>query len=103
MPGPLQPKKQDGAPARGKRQWAGYLRQDRDASDLLTTTTPDLGGGVLLQTSENIGHGHDTGLELMANGDLSKTLSLKASTDLMHSEVSTSNSANSATPPCSSA
>jgi outer membrane receptor protein involved in Fe transport len=63
----------------------------RDKSDLLTTTTQDLGGDVLLQTSENIGHGHDAGLELVANRDLTKTLSLNASTDLMHSDVNAAN------------
>jgi outer membrane receptor protein involved in Fe transport len=63
----------------------------RDKSDLLTTVTQDIGGDVLLQTSENIGHGHDEGLELVANRDLSKTLSLNASTDLMHSDVNASN------------
>jgi outer membrane receptor protein involved in Fe transport len=63
----------------------------RDKSDVLTTTTQDLGGGVLLQTSQNIGHAHDAGLELVANHDLTKTLSVNASTDLMNSDVNASN------------
>jgi len=63
----------------------------RDKSDLLTSVTQDIGGDVLLQTSQNIGHAHDAGLELVANHDLTKTLSLNASTDLMHSDVNASN------------
>jgi outer membrane receptor protein involved in Fe transport len=63
----------------------------RDKSDVLTTVTQDIGGDVLLQTSENIGHAHDAGLELVANHDLTKTLSVNASTDLMHSDVNASN------------
>jgi outer membrane receptor protein involved in Fe transport len=63
----------------------------RDKSDVLTTVTQDIGDDVLLQTSENIGHAHDAGLELVANHDLTKTLSLNASTDLMHSDVNASN------------
>jgi len=63
----------------------------RDKSDVLTTVTQDIGGDVLLQTSENIGHAHDEGLEFVANHDLTKTLSLNASTDLMRSDVNASN------------
>jgi outer membrane receptor protein involved in Fe transport len=63
----------------------------RDKSDVLTTVTQDIGGDVLLQTSENIGHAHDKGLELVANYDLTKTLSVNASTDLMNSDVNASN------------
>ncbi len=63
----------------------------RDKSDVLTTVTQDIGGDVLLQTSENIGHAHDEGLEVVANHDLTKTLSLNASTDLMRSDVNASN------------
>jgi outer membrane receptor protein involved in Fe transport len=63
----------------------------RDKSDVLTTTTQDIGGDVLLQTWGNIGHAHDAGLELVANHDLTKRLSLSASTDLMYSDVNASN------------
>jgi hypothetical protein len=63
----------------------------RAKSDQLTTVTQDVGGNVLLQTFENIGQGHDVGLELVANRDLSRTLSLAASTDIMHSEVDAAN------------
>ena len=63
----------------------------RDKSDLLTAVTQDIGGNVLLQTTENIGHGHDEGLELVANRELSKTLSVSASTELMHSDVNAAN------------
>ncbi len=63
----------------------------RDKSDLLTTVTEDIGGGVLLSTWENIGHAHDVGLELVANRDLLKTLSVSSSVDFMHSDVDASN------------
>jgi outer membrane receptor protein involved in Fe transport len=63
----------------------------RDKTDLLTSVTQDIGGDVLLQTSENIGHAHDQGLELVANNDLSNTLSINASTELMHSDVNAAN------------
>jgi hypothetical protein len=58
---------------------------------VLSTTTQDIGGDVLLQTTENIGHAHDAGLELVANHDVTKTISLSASTDLMQSDVNASN------------
>jgi outer membrane receptor protein involved in Fe transport len=63
----------------------------RDKSDVLSTTTQDIGGDVLLQTTENIGHAHDAGVEFVANHALTKTLSLNASTDLMRSDVNASN------------
>ena len=63
----------------------------RDKSDLLTNVTEDIGGDVLLSTWENIGHAHDVGLELVANRDLLKTLSVSSSVDFMHSDVDASN------------
>jgi outer membrane receptor protein involved in Fe transport len=63
----------------------------RDKSDLLTTVTEDIGDSVLLSTFENIGHAHDVGIELVANRDLLKTLSVSASVDFMHSDVDASN------------
>jgi outer membrane receptor protein involved in Fe transport len=63
----------------------------RDKSDLLTSVTEDIGGDVLLSTSENLGHAHDVGLELVANRDLLKTLSVSSSVDFMHSDVDASN------------
>ncbi len=63
----------------------------RDKSDLLTTVTEDIGGGVLLSTWENIGHAHDLGLELVANRDLTRTLSVNASVDFMRSDVDAAN------------
>ena len=63
----------------------------RDKSDLLTTVTEDIGGDALLSTWENIGHAHDLGLELVANRDLTRTLSVNASVDFMHSDVDAAN------------
>jgi outer membrane receptor protein involved in Fe transport len=63
----------------------------RDKSDLLTTVTEDIGGDALLSTWENIGHAHDLGLELVANRELVRSLSVNASIDVMHSDVDASN------------
>lgn len=63
----------------------------RDKSNLFTTVTQDIGGGVLLSTWENLGRTRNAGLELVANRELLKTLTVSASADLMHSEVNTTN------------
>jgi len=63
----------------------------RDKSNLLTTVTNDIVDNALLSTWENIGHAHDVGLELVANRDLLKTLSVSSSVDFMHSDVDASN------------
>ena len=63
----------------------------RDKSDLLTTVTEDIGGDVLLSTWENIGHAHDLGLELVANRELTRALSVNASVDFTHSDVDAAN------------
>ena len=63
----------------------------RDHSDLLTQVAQDTGDNVLLNTWENIGHGQDTGLELVANRDLFKGFSVNASTDIMRSEIDAGN------------
>ena len=63
----------------------------RDKSDLFTSVTQDLGGEVLLNSFANLGHERDLGLELVANRELIKTLSLSASTDLMRSEIDAQN------------
>jgi outer membrane receptor for ferrienterochelin and colicin len=63
----------------------------RDNINLHTMVTDDIGGGVLLSTWQNLGSRRDAGLELVANRDLSKTLTLSASADLMHSQVDVAN------------
>ena len=47
----------------------------------------DLGGGVILQTRENIGSFQSAGLELVANGRLPGKLSYNVSTNLLWSEI----------------
>ena len=63
----------------------------KDRSNLLTQVTQDIGGGALLSIWSNLGRSRDLGLELVANRDLTKTLSINASADLMHSQVDTAN------------
>ena len=63
----------------------------RDKSDLFTTVTQDVGGNVLLATAQNIGHGRDAGVELVVKHDLSRTLSVSGSTDVLHTEIDASN------------
>ncbi len=63
----------------------------KDRSNLLTQVTQDIGGGALLSTWSNLGRSRDLGVELVANRDLTKTLSINTSADFMHSEVDTAN------------
>ena len=63
----------------------------RDKTDLLTQVTQDIGGDVLVKTWENIGREHDVGLELVANRDLFRTLSINASADLLRAEADAAN------------
>lgn len=63
----------------------------RDKSDLLTQVAQDSGGDVLLKTWENIGRARDLGLEFVVSHDLTRTLSLSASSDLMNSQINASN------------
>ncbi len=53
--------------------------------------TTDIGADVLLKTWENIGHARDLGIEFAVTHDLTRTLSLSASTDPMNSEIDASN------------
>ena len=55
------------------------------------TIQTDLGGNVLLSTSENLGKVRNTGMELAFNRDILKGLSLNASADFQHSEANAGN------------
>ncbi|HZZ32005.1 MAG TPA: outer membrane beta-barrel family protein, partial [Phenylobacterium sp.] len=61
-----------------------YYRQNaRGVTDVITA----LGGGVLLSTKANLSDSKAAGLELVANGHLTKTLSYSASTNLYRNEI----------------
>lgn len=51
----------------------------KDNHDLFTNVTENLGGGVLLSTQQNLGHNRNAGLELVAAGQFTKTLTYSAS------------------------
>jgi outer membrane receptor protein involved in Fe transport len=51
----------------------------RDVKDATTNVAEDLGGGVLLRTKENLGRRRNAGLELVANGRLTPTLTYNVS------------------------
>lgn len=59
----------------------------RDTDGAFTQTTTDIGGGVFLTRPENLGSSTSTGLELVANGALLKTLRYSASLNLYRQEI----------------
>ncbi|WP_293451283.1 TonB-dependent receptor [Phenylobacterium sp.] len=61
-----------------------YYRSGRDA---VNDVTRDLGGGVLLQTRENVGSFQAAGLELTANGRLPGRLTYSLSGNALWSEI----------------
>jgi hypothetical protein len=65
----------------------GYYRQnDHGVTDVITT----LANGALLTTKENLSQSRAAGLELVANGHLTKTLSYNLSTNLYWNEIDAS-------------
>ncbi|MDP9103612.1 MAG: outer membrane beta-barrel family protein, partial [Pseudomonadota bacterium] len=56
-----------------------------------TQIQQDAGGGVLLSTQANLGHSRNAGLELVSNGDLSKTLSYNISGNVYWNEIDPGN------------
>jgi outer membrane receptor protein involved in Fe transport len=62
----------------------GYYRQnDHGVTDVITT----LANGALLTTKENLSQSRAAGVELVANGHLTKTLSYNLSTNLYWNEI----------------
>ena len=59
----------------------------RDVRDAVTEEVRDLGGGVLLTTRSNIGESRVAGVELVANGRLSRKLSYNASGNAYWTEI----------------
>jgi outer membrane receptor protein involved in Fe transport len=61
-----------------------FHRRSRDG---FTEVIEDIGGGILLTTSANLARETRTGLELIANGKIGKTLSYNASATVLHHEI----------------
>ncbi len=61
-----------------------YFREHHDVS---TSVVRDLGGGVLLSTSENLGTYRNAGLELVANGRLTPKLTYNVSGNLYWNQI----------------
>ena len=59
----------------------------RETTNSITDVTRDLGGGVFLIRQENLGRSRNAGLELVASGRLSKTLSYNVSGNLFWNEI----------------
>ncbi len=59
----------------------------RDTDKVFTDVARDVGGGVLLTRPENLGARRDLGVELVANGPLTKTLKYNASLNLYRQEI----------------
>lgn len=59
----------------------------RDNRKQFTQIQQDIGGGVLLNTQANLGHSRNTGLELVANGELLKNLTYSLSGNLYWNEI----------------
>ncbi|HEX3886972.1 MAG TPA: TonB-dependent receptor, partial [Phenylobacterium sp.] len=62
---------------------AYYRQGDHDVTDVIT----DLGNGVLLDTKENLASSKHAGVELVANGHLTKDLSYNVSTNIYYAEI----------------
>jgi len=65
-----------------------YYRRNRNG---ITALSEDLGDGVLLTTSENLVGSTQAGLELVANGPLTKTLSYKLSGNIYRFTIDATN------------
>ncbi|HEY1426775.1 MAG TPA: TonB-dependent receptor [Caulobacteraceae bacterium] len=61
----------------------------KDAGNVVESTVENLGGGVTLNTFDNIGHTRNAGVELTAGGHVTKTLSFSASGDLAWNQIAT--------------
>jgi outer membrane receptor protein involved in Fe transport len=68
-------------------QATAYLR---DTDKAFTEVSTDIGGGILLTRPENIGTRRDYGVELVANGPLTKTLKYNASINIYQQEIDAS-------------
>jgi outer membrane receptor protein involved in Fe transport len=65
-----------------------YYRQNEQT---VTDVVRDLGQGVFLTTRENLGKNNSAGLELVANGRLTSTLTYNVSGNVFHNEIQARN------------
>jgi outer membrane receptor protein involved in Fe transport len=65
-------------------QVTGYFR---DTDGAFTEVATDIGGGVLLTRPENLGSRRDLGLELVANGPITKTLKYSTSFNVFRQQI----------------
>ncbi|WP_454758721.1 TonB-dependent receptor domain-containing protein [Caulobacter segnis] len=63
----------------------------RDAKDGVTDVVSNLGNGVFLTTRENLGKSRSGGVELVANGRLTKTLTYNLSGNVFWNEIDAAN------------
>ena len=63
----------------------------RQSSHDFTDVVADLGNGVLLSTKANLDASKHAGVELVANGHLTKTLSYNVSTNVYYAEINSGN------------
>ena len=63
----------------------------RNARDGVTDVVSDLGGGVFLTTRQNLGKSRSGGVELVANGRLTKTLTYNLSGNAFWNEIDAAN------------
>ncbi len=63
----------------------------RETTDAFTDVVQDLGGGVFLTTRDNLGRSRNAGLELVASGKLTPTLSYNVSGNIYWAEIDAAN------------
>ncbi|MGZ8407012.1 MAG: TonB-dependent receptor domain-containing protein [Caulobacteraceae bacterium] len=77
-----------------RRGGGGFLQATvyyRDTTGSITSVVEDIGGGVLLTTRDNLGSRRAAGLELVANGKLTKSLSYNVSGNFYWNEIDAAN------------
>jgi outer membrane receptor protein involved in Fe transport len=87
----LEPQKTDSYELGYEYRKAGQIYQAtayyRDVRDSVTDVVRDLGGGVFLTTRDNLGKSRTAGLELVANGRFSRTLTYNLSGNAYWTEI----------------
>lgn len=63
----------------------------RSTTDAFTDVVEDLGGGIFLSTRDNLGDSRNAGLELVANGKITPTLSYNISANIYWAEIDAGN------------
>ncbi|WP_293476049.1 TonB-dependent receptor [Phenylobacterium sp.] len=87
----LEPQKTDSFELGYERRKGGAILQAtayyRDVRDSVTDVVRDLGGGVFLTTRDNLGKSRTAGLELVANGRVTPTLTYNLSSNAYWTEI----------------